>query len=170
MFRSRWIAVMGVVGLVGANGGMTVAVFHAPGANADEAVVAVAVLTAVLWQLAWRCTVVITQDTLRVHYLSCYREVPLSHFERVAIEGGDLVITTAAGQRIKPWPYLASVAGALTGYRQKKAVRDAVAARVDHAEPAECAERHGLKWEFDGKAVAAIASYYVAVVLMATSR
>lgn len=170
VFRSKVATAIGMVGLPIANGITTGAIIHSPGAQAMQVMVLVAVLTAVLWQLTWRCAVTVTQNDLRVYYLSCYREVPLPHVSGVTIERGDLVVTTGSGQRIKPWAYLASVAGAAVGYPQKKAVRDALTARVEHAEPAECLERHGLTWEFDVKAVAVIVAYYAAVTLIAASR
>jgi hypothetical protein len=170
VFRSRLATATGIVGLAIANGIMTGAVIKSPGSGAVAGSAVAVVFTAVLWQLTWRCNVVVTQDTLRVHYLSCHRELPLTHVKGVGIEGGDLVITTRGGQRIKPWPYLASVAGVLTGYRQKKAVRDAVAARVEHAGSGECAEQHGLKWDFDVRAVVIIMAYYAVVGLIAAFR
>lgn len=44
----------------------------------------------------------------------------LSHVSGITIERGDLVVTTGSGQRIKPWPYLASVAGALSDIRRRR--------------------------------------------------
>ncbi|WP_188281085.1 hypothetical protein [Streptomyces sp. CBMA29] len=130
MIAPRFLRALGTLGIVTFAVIGPVVVAH-PGVDTSlkgrlVAGVAVSITIWVLWNISIGPRIVLDKGVVAVHYPLMVRNIPAGTIADVRVEHGDLVIRTSDGRKTKPPTLLASAAGAMSGHRGARSVRQQI--------------------------------------------